>query len=364
MLVRAKLRGILCACALTASVTAFAQEVLTLDEAAHYLRLPPAKVAELAREGRIPARQVGSDWRFSKDALAEWLRGDVGNVRGRGAPAGAEAAAVAQASPAPTVGEKRETPTAEEVALRDQGALLKGGAKSLELGLFYAHSEQENFPVLRSEDRALGVAVTGRYGIKDNLQVTARLPWIYRHNSSEAALPGQPSQATTATDRYAADMTLSLLGVAFREASGRPNLLWTLDSVLPTGPGDRGLGVGLIVSKSYDPVVLFASVGYLRGFEVNDSDSQRALGRNNWRWSLGYTYAVNDNLALNSVFAGTYTSERETADSLPGPRERNLLQFGMTWLLRRGLYVEPAVGIGVGGSAPDFTFSLNVPYTF
>ncbi len=362
---RAILQGILCASVLTICAHAYARDVMTLDEAARFLRLPADRVLELAREGRIPARQVGADWRFSKPALSEWLRGDVGALRGRGVAPGAGGAAAAQAQPnPPTVGEKRETPTAEEVALREQGALLKGGAKSVELGVFYAHSESETFPVQRSENRAAGVALTGRYGIKNDLQVTARLPWIYRHSSSEAVLPGQPAQTVATTDRYAADMALSLLGVAFREAVGRPNVLWTLDSVLPTGPGDRGLGAGLIVSKSYDPVVLFASVGYLHGFEVSDTDSQRTLGKHNWRWSLGYTYAVNDSLALNSLFAGTYTSEHASADTLPGPRERNLLQFGMTWLLRRGLFVEPAVGIGVGGSAPDFTFSLNIPYTF
>ena len=52
------------------------------------------------------------------------------------------------------------------------------------------------------------------------------------------------------------------------------------------------------------------------------------------------------------------------AGALRPSRERYLLQLGMTWMLGRGLFVEPAVAIGVGGAAPDVIFSLNFPYTF
>ena len=39
-------------------------DVLTLSEAAAYLRLPEPEVLRLVREQGLPARQVGPDWRF------------------------------------------------------------------------------------------------------------------------------------------------------------------------------------------------------------------------------------------------------------------------------------------------------------
>ena len=48
-------------------------EVLTLAEAAAYLRLPEAEVERLVREQRLPARQVGSEWRFLLAAIRHWL---------------------------------------------------------------------------------------------------------------------------------------------------------------------------------------------------------------------------------------------------------------------------------------------------
>lgn len=54
-------------------VNGLPDEVLTLDEAAVYLRLAEADVLRLVREQDLPARQVGTDWRFYKRAVQEWL---------------------------------------------------------------------------------------------------------------------------------------------------------------------------------------------------------------------------------------------------------------------------------------------------
>jgi len=50
-------------------------EVLTLREAARFLRLPLKQVQELAERGQLPGRQIDSDWRFLQSALVDWLKG-------------------------------------------------------------------------------------------------------------------------------------------------------------------------------------------------------------------------------------------------------------------------------------------------
>jgi excisionase family DNA binding protein len=47
--------------------------VLTLAEAAAYLRLPEKEVVAAATTQGLPARLVGGEWRFSRTALQQWL---------------------------------------------------------------------------------------------------------------------------------------------------------------------------------------------------------------------------------------------------------------------------------------------------
>jgi excisionase family DNA binding protein len=48
-------------------------EVLTLAEAAAYLRLPEADVVRLVTGQDLPGRLAGTEWRFLKSAIREWL---------------------------------------------------------------------------------------------------------------------------------------------------------------------------------------------------------------------------------------------------------------------------------------------------
>jgi excisionase family DNA binding protein len=57
------------------SKTLAAAEVLTLEEAAAYLRLPVQGLRRMATRGSIPGRKVGKEWRFLRAALQDWLRG-------------------------------------------------------------------------------------------------------------------------------------------------------------------------------------------------------------------------------------------------------------------------------------------------
>ena len=374
-------------------------EVLDLDEAAAMLRVKPDLVRVLAETQRIPARSVGDTWRFSRIALLEWLKGErfagmaivpsshpdtsipasvAARITGAdGARSGLvdpptrAAQAVPAANPDPnarpsTVGERPAARTAEEIALRDQRVLLRRGDATVDVGVSYSHSEQTLVPVLRVEQSTAAATGTLRYGLRDDLQITSRLPSVWRRTTTYTDGTVGPTAAAAATsEHYAGDASLSLLGVAMRESKGRPNIIWSLDSVLPTGPGDKGIGGGIVLAKSYDPVVLIAGLSYLYGLSTDPANPRRSLAKNNVGLTFGYTYALNDTLALSGLFTGTYrTSISQNGIAIPPSREQYQLQFGMTWMLARGFYLEPAVAMRLGGASPDVTFSLNVPYSF
>ena len=49
--------------------------VLTLAEAAKFLRIRKPVLQKLAEQGRVPSRKIGNEWRFNRVVLNEWLRG-------------------------------------------------------------------------------------------------------------------------------------------------------------------------------------------------------------------------------------------------------------------------------------------------
>jgi excisionase family DNA binding protein len=48
-------------------------EVLTLKELCDLLRVHPSTIYKLLREGKIPSFRVGSEWRFRKDVILQWM---------------------------------------------------------------------------------------------------------------------------------------------------------------------------------------------------------------------------------------------------------------------------------------------------
>jgi len=48
--------------------------LLTAEEAAKHLRVHVKSLYRLAKQGKIPARKVGGQWRFHRQTLDEWLK--------------------------------------------------------------------------------------------------------------------------------------------------------------------------------------------------------------------------------------------------------------------------------------------------
>jgi excisionase family DNA binding protein len=50
-----------------------ADDIMTLEEVAKYLKLKPQTVYKWAQEEQIPGAKLGKEWRFRKRILDEWI---------------------------------------------------------------------------------------------------------------------------------------------------------------------------------------------------------------------------------------------------------------------------------------------------
>jgi excisionase family DNA binding protein len=56
------------------------ESVLTVNELAIYLRVHPTTIYRLLKSRQLSAFRVGSDWRFRRDTIDEWVRGQRASV--------------------------------------------------------------------------------------------------------------------------------------------------------------------------------------------------------------------------------------------------------------------------------------------
>lgn len=60
------------------------KQILTTKEVAEYLNIHPFTVNKYAREGKIPAFKIGTDWRFHKKYIERWIRDKLAyNIQGK-----------------------------------------------------------------------------------------------------------------------------------------------------------------------------------------------------------------------------------------------------------------------------------------
>jgi excisionase family DNA binding protein len=48
-------------------------DILTIDEAAVYLKISPRLLYKLVKQNKIPAMKLSNKWRFDRDVLKDWI---------------------------------------------------------------------------------------------------------------------------------------------------------------------------------------------------------------------------------------------------------------------------------------------------
>jgi excisionase family DNA binding protein len=57
-------------------------QIFTIKELSEHLRVHPTTIYRLLRQGRLPGFRVGSNWRFSREAIEQWEREQAGKSVG------------------------------------------------------------------------------------------------------------------------------------------------------------------------------------------------------------------------------------------------------------------------------------------
>jgi len=400
--------GLLSAGTQAAPASSSAPDVLTLSEAAELLRVDSAELEQLASRSEVPARRIGSSWRFNRDALLAWVNGDWGriatieppNVVGQNTPLNVmppdsgvagllltprelehttgAGMVVAQATPAQSsgtpsaagdmpIGEAPPEMTAEDIFLRGTKVLLGRGEVAVDIAEYYSRSDTTQ---LAAVGGGVGLAVVrqtafttllgARIGIFNETE--AFVSTIFRDLNSDVLAAGTKIAEDHLTEF--GDVRLGVRQTLLTEAPGRPNIIATIFGNLPTGQTSYAIGGGVSLVKSFDPVVLFATANYRHTFSRDFADITRLEPENRFDVTLGYALALNDTLTISTSVSGLFSSASTFTNARLLRQEIYSLQLGLTSYLAPGLYIEPSVSFGLSGPGDSVAFGVTLPYTF
>ena len=275
--------------------------------------------------------------------------------------------------PSPTLGQEPEKPigeapeerNAEDVFLRGQKVLLGRGDVVVDVGQFFSRSDDQQLAIVNGalalatrEQSILSTLLFGRVGVLNETEVFAGT--TFNHQTNQIFF-GDIDLARSGRSELG-DLNVGVRRTVMHESTGRPDIIATFDTVIPSGDDSAYLlGGGLVLVKSVDPVVLFAGVNYHRSLARDLDDGTRLKPGNLGDLSLGYALALNDSLAISTAASALFSRAR-TFENLESRRVDTFgLRFALTSSLARGLYIEPSVSLGLSGPARSFAFGVTLP---
>ncbi|WP_371831828.1 PspA/IM30 family protein [Massilia cellulosiltytica] len=254
-------------------------------------------------------------------------------------------------------------------------------------------------------------AVTLRYGLGNRVELEAKIPYVYRTDStvsreiftgtaaerafdaSGKALGDVEAAARVQLNAGGPDRAYFIGGLRYKARTGRDpfavvtdcqtrcvgaNVTGTgLPLTLPTGSGFRSLQPSLTWLLPSDPAVFFGSISYTRNFQrrnvyrtvlagqrepLGDIKAGDVLGFN-----LGMGLALNDKASLSLGYDHSAVDRtRQNGQVIPGSVRIQLgtLLLGASYRLDAHRTVNVSVGAGLTRDTPDVTLTVRMPFGF
>lgn len=381
-----------------------------------------AQQAQLIEQLKAMRQQLEQQ-RARIDALE---RARLDDLRGAGMTADA---APPPGAVGPEVGPESQPARAPEVApiFESPGVLTPHGHVVVEPSVQYGYSSSNRvalvgytvipalliglLDVREVKRNTTTAALSLRYGLGNRFELEAKLPYVYRTDStvsreiftgtaterafdtSGKAIGDVEAAARVQLNAGGPDSPWFIGGLRYKSRTGRDpfevvtdcqtrcvgqNVTGTgLPLSLPTGSGFRSLQPSLTWLLPSDPAVFFGSISYTKNFQrrnvyrtvlagqrepLGDIKAGDVLGFN-----LGMGLALNDKASLSFGYDhSTVDRTRQNGRVIPGSVRVQLgtLLVGASYRLDPHRTVSVSVGAGLTRDTPDVTLTVRMPFSF
>ena len=312
--------------------------------------------------------------------------------------------------------------------LYDEASGFFGGGKfSVETGLTYSRYDNRqlilngflaldsiflgNINLDRIKADTWTLDVTGRYNFNQRWQFELNVPVVYRESTYQSGGANNGAAGVTSEETVTRDPTLGDVhfGIAYKfldESVNTPDAVLTLrvkaptgeepfgiklrqvqsntnlfvPDELPTGNGVWSVTPGISLVKTYDPAVLFGSLSYTHNLEESFDDISSTVNvetpgkvklGDSFQIGAGIAFALNEKMSMSFSFSDLIQRKSKLKPNggdwqsvVSSDANAGYFNVGMTLAATDNLTIVPNLSIGLTDDAPDFTFSLKLPYYF
>ncbi len=286
--------------------------------------------------------------------------------------------------------EKEEKEILEAVG-RDY-ILSPKGTLSLDYSFGYSYnsydsiwSTGEDININHTADHSINNTLSASYAWFDNLTLTAAMPFKYKYKD----LGGKSSRDITdvgdisvgarwQVTKQTAAMPPLIINLNISTPTGRSPYDINPEKDLSTGSGTWQISLGTALNKTFDPVVVYGTVGVTYALGLSSLDYRTSSGGAvldevddgiGFGLGLGVGYAMSYKASLNAsvsysyALGTTYTYENgnevDTADTSSAS-----LSVGMGWKMNTQRTISINLGMGLTDATSDFSLSCRIPFDF
>ncbi|MND38894.1 hypothetical protein D3C76_222620 [compost metagenome] len=253
--------------------------------------------------------------------------------------------------------------------------------------------------------------LTGRYNFNNRWQFDLNVPVVYRESTYQSGGGNSGAANVTTEDTVKEDPTIGDVnfGIAYKfldESANTPDAVVTLrvkaptgkdpfgiklvrvadnsnlavPESLPTGNGVWSITPGISLVKTFDPAVLFGSLSYTYNMEesFDDISSNPAVetpGKvrigDSFQIGAGIAFALNEKMSMSFSVSDLVQRKSKLKEDggdwqavVSSDANAGYFNIGMTIAATDSLTIVPNLSIGMTDDAPDFQFSLKLPYYF
>jgi len=249
----------------------------------------------------------------------------------------------------------------ERALLLRGGGILPPGVVEAVPEFFYVYDE----PIRGVRRDTFGTALTTRLGLPRSTQADLTVPFIVRdHQSNYGNSSGVGDVRVGLTKQLLSDYehgTMLFVRGEWRAPTG------SIKKRPPTGFGQDGARVVLTVTKQDDPLVLFGNVSHTWNLgSARLSNGMRLDSGNVFGGRFGAFLAATPDTSLLAAISLNSSDSDRIDDRIVAAtdRLRGSIEFGITNIISRNLFIDLNADIGFTRAAPDLVLSFSLPYRF